>query len=89
MAATDEQTLADLVIGLVAERPRSGFEICQELEGRHGVSLRGREGAIYAALVELEREGLVTGGFEETPAGRRRLYRVPVFGSDDGRGEES
>lgn len=84
MAATDEQTLADLVIGLVAERPRSGFEICQALEHRHGVALRGREGVIYAALVELEREGLVAGENEPTPAGPRRRYRVPVLRPADG-----
>jgi DNA-binding PadR family transcriptional regulator len=75
-----EPTLAELLIDLAAESPRSGLEFCQALQFHHGVVLRGREGAVYAALVQLEREGYLVGEFEETEDGRRRRrYRLPVL----------
>jgi len=67
--------LSDLIVDLVAERPLTGFEIARELDRRHQVVLRGREGALYAALVQMEREGFVE-AFRE---GDRWRYRLPVL----------
>ncbi len=44
------------------------------------LSLRGREGALYAELIQLEREGFIEGEWSEAPEGRRRRsYRLPVL----------
>lgn len=74
------QTLADLIVETLAQSPRDGFEICRILEVDHEVELRGREGALYAALLQLEREGWVESAWEERVDGsRRRVYGLPVL----------
>jgi PadR family transcriptional regulator PadR len=73
-------TVADLILNVLAERPRSGFEITRALEDEHRVLLRGREGAVYAALLQLERAGFVTSEVVTVGEGReRRLYSLPVL----------
>jgi DNA-binding PadR family transcriptional regulator len=53
---------------LLAEQPRNGYQIMQEIEERSGGVWRPRAGSVYPALAQLEDEGLVR--VEET-AGRR------------------
>ena len=75
-----EDTLADLVTETLTEGPRTGFEIAVILENDFGTSLRGREGALYAELIRLEKGGFVEGHWSEEPEGqRRRTYRLPVL----------
>lgn len=80
MQPTKEPELADLILSLLEEGPRTGYEICELLQNRHHVPLKGREGVMYAAFVQLEREGYITGAFELTADGRnRRQYQLPVL----------
>jgi DNA-binding PadR family transcriptional regulator len=65
---------------LLAEEPRNGYQIMQELEQRSGGIWRPSPGSVYPALQLLSDEGLVTseargGGnvFELTDAGRAHL----------------
>jgi DNA-binding PadR family transcriptional regulator len=73
-------TVADLILDLLAERPRTGFEITRHLEDEHRVLLRGREGAVYVALLEMERSGYVSSREVETGEGQsRRVYELPLL----------
>ena len=73
-------TVADLILNLLAVRPRTGFEITRALEDEHRVLLRGREGAVYAALLQLERADFVTSELGLLASGKeRRIYSLPVL----------
>jgi len=73
-------TVADLILNLLAVRPRTGFEITRALEDEHRLLLRGREGTVYAALLEMERSGFVTSRVREVAEDRSRLfYELPVL----------
>jgi DNA-binding PadR family transcriptional regulator len=68
------------ILLLLAEEPRNGYQIMQELEQRSGGIWRPSPGSVYPALQLLSDEGLVTseargGGnvFELTDAGRAHL----------------
>jgi DNA-binding PadR family transcriptional regulator len=65
------------ILALLAEQPRNGYQIMQELESRSGGVWRPSPGSVYPALQQLEDEGLVraaeSGGgrvFELTERGR-------------------
>ena len=62
---------------LIAEQPRNGYQIIQELESRSGGRWKPSPGAIYPALAQLEDEGLIRliaseagKAYEITDAGR-------------------
>jgi DNA-binding PadR family transcriptional regulator len=55
---------------LLAEEPRNGYQIMQEIEQRSGGVWRPSPGSVYPALAQLEDEGLV--GLEERDG--RRTY---------------
>jgi len=59
------------VLLLLAEEPRNGYTIMQELEERSGGAWRPSAGSIYPALQLLEDEGLIR---SETVDGRRLLH---------------
>lgn len=65
------------ILALLAEQPRNGYQLMQELEARSRGMWRPSPGAVYPALQQLEDEGLVRA--EE--AGSGRLYHL----TDDGR----
>jgi len=48
------------ILALLAEGPRNGYQIMQELEQRSRGMWRPSPGAVYPALQQLEDEGLVT-----------------------------
>jgi DNA-binding PadR family transcriptional regulator len=56
------------VLTLVAEQPRHGYEIIQEIAERSGGAWRPSPGSVYPTLSQLEDEGLVT---VEKTEGRR------------------
>lgn len=70
-----------VVLALIAEQPRHGYELIKELEDRTGGAYRPSAGVIYPTLSLLEDEGLVrqAGGevgrklYEPTDDGRRVL----------------
>lgn len=77
-----------VVLALLAEQPRHGYELIKELEERTGGAYRPSAGVIYPTLALLEDEGLVrpSGGevgrklYEPTDDGRKLLaeYRSQV-----------
>ncbi len=56
------------ILALLAEQPRNGYQIMQELEQRSGGVWRPSPGSVYPALAQLEDEGLVRA--EEQAGGR-------------------
>jgi DNA-binding PadR family transcriptional regulator len=69
---------------LIAEEPRNGYAIMQELEQRSGGVWRPSPGSVYPALSQLEDEGLIRsreadGGrvFELTDAGQAQVAERP------------
>jgi DNA-binding PadR family transcriptional regulator len=61
---------------LLAEEPRNGYQLMEEIERRSGGAWRPSPGSIYPALAQLEDEGLVR--TEETAG--RRAYRLTPEG---------
>jgi DNA-binding PadR family transcriptional regulator len=67
-------SLAHAVLALVAERRSYGYELVQRFEERVGPAWRLNPSAVYPALDQLERSGLVTGAARA--GGTRRSPRV-------------
>ena len=65
-------------LSLLAEEPRNGYQIIQEIAERSGGVWQPSPGSVYPALQQLEDEGLIQA---ETPEGGRRRYTL----TDDGR----
>jgi DNA-binding PadR family transcriptional regulator len=64
------------ILALLAEAPRNGYQIMQELEARSGGMWRPSPGSVYPALQQLEDEGLVRG----EQAGTGRVYHLTEQG---------
>jgi DNA-binding PadR family transcriptional regulator len=65
---------------LLAEEPRNGYQLMQEIEERSGGNWRPSPGSVYPVLAQLEDEGLIraverdgTKLFEITDAGRTQV----------------
>ena len=67
-----------VILALVAEQPRHGYDLIKELDERTGGAYRPSAGAIYPTLALLEDEGLVRQAGGETG---RKLYEP----TEDGR----
>jgi DNA-binding PadR family transcriptional regulator len=63
---------------LLAEEPRNGYQLMEEIERRSEGAWRPSPGSIYPALAQLEDEGLVSA--EETAG--RRAYRLTPEGEE-------
>lgn len=73
------------VLLLLAEEPRNGYSIMQELEQRSGGIWRPSPGSVYPALSQLEDEGVIRSEerdgrkvFVLTEAGREQLAQRPA-----------
>jgi len=66
------------ILALLAEEPRNGYQIIQELAERSGGIWRPSPGSVYPALQQLEDEGLIRA---EEQDGRRR-YRLTDVGRE-------
>ncbi|POM22916.1 Transcriptional regulator YqjI [Actinomadura rubteroloni] len=64
------------ILSLLAEEPRNGYQIIQEIEERSGGGWRPSPGAVYPALQQLADEGLIEGEEE----GGRRTFRLTDAG---------
>jgi len=64
-------------LALLAEEPRNGYQIIQEIGERSGGVWRPSPGSVYPALQQLEDEGLIEA---ETPEGGRRRYALTEEG---------
>lgn len=67
------------LLSLLAEGPRHGYEVIQDLEQRFNGLYSPSAGTVYPRLAKLEEEGLV----ERTDEGRKAVYRI----TDAGRAE--
>ena len=62
---------------LLAEEPRNGYQIMQEVEERSGGVWRPSPGSVYPALQQLEDEGLI----RSQEADGRKLFALTEAGS--------
>ena len=63
-----------LILSLVRDRPRHGYEIGQLIELRSGGALRFNVASLYPLLYRLEKRGWIRGRWVEKPNQRRRRY---------------
>src|SRR3954447_4258154 len=70
-----------LVMGLVEDRQRHGYEIGKLIEERSGGALVFHVASLYPMLYRLERKGLLEGRWvEKAGQRRRRCYRLTAEG---------
>ena len=69
------------LLALLAEEPRNGYQLMQEIENRSGGAWRPSPGSVYPALQQLEDEGLV----RAEPSGTGKLFQL----TDEGRAAAS
>jgi PadR family transcriptional regulator PadR len=63
-----------LILSLLDDRPRHGYEIAKLIETRSDGSLRFLVTSLYPLLYRLEERGLIEGRWVEKAAQRRRRY---------------
>ena len=66
-------------LSLLAEEPRNGYQVIQEIAERSGGLWQPSPGSVYPALQQLEDEGLIQA---ETPEGGRRRYVLTSDGRE-------
>jgi PadR family transcriptional regulator PadR len=73
---------ADLVVlALLEERPRHGYEISKLIDARSDGALSFHVASLYPMLYRLERKGLIEGRWvEKAGQRRRRYYRLTASG---------
>src|SRR5215510_2302054 len=70
-----------LILSLLEDRPRHGYEIGQLIELRSRGALRFSVASFYPLLYRLETRGWIRGRWvEKTGQRRRRYYRLTVAG---------
>jgi DNA-binding PadR family transcriptional regulator len=63
-----------IVLRLVTERARYGYEIIKVVNERTDGAFAWKEGTLYPCLHRLEAAGLVTGEWRESESGKARKY---------------
>lgn len=66
------------ILALLAEQPRNGYQIMQELEKRSRGLWRPSPGSVYPALQQLQDEGLI----RDEPEGGSRTYHLTDAGRE-------
>lgn len=70
-----------LILSLVAERARHGYEILKLLEERSNGVLKFHIGSVYPILLRMEKRGWIRGDWQQEVGGRRRrTYRMTPAG---------
>jgi PadR family transcriptional regulator PadR len=70
-----------LILALVEDRPRHGYEIAKLIEQRSEGKLQFHAASLYPLLYRLEKRGLINGRWVEKPGQRRRrFYRLTPKG---------
>ena len=70
-----------LILSLVEDRPRHGYEISKLIEARSRGAVRMNAASLYPLLYRLEGRGLVQGRWvERAGERRRRFYRLTAEG---------
>ena len=63
-----------LILTLIEEQPSYGFQLAKEIGRRSEGTFNFREGLIYPALYQLEKEGLIESEWRFSHDGPRRKY---------------
>lgn len=70
-----------LILALVEERARHGYEIARRIEQQSGGTIRFTLASLYATLYRLEEEGYLRGRWvERSGQRRRRCYSITAAG---------
>jgi PadR family transcriptional regulator, regulatory protein PadR len=70
-----------LILSLVQQQPRHGYEICKLIELRSKGDLRFNVASLYPLLYRLEKRGWIQGRWvEKAGQRRRRYYRLTAAG---------
>src|SRR5258708_3066816 len=70
-----------LVLSLVEDRQRHGYEICKLIESRSGAALRFNWASLYPMVYRLEKRGWIQGRWvDKAGQRRRRYYRLSAVG---------
>ena len=70
-----------LILALLEQRDRHGYEIAKLIDQRSGGALKFHVASLYPTLYRLERRGLIQGRWvEKSGARRRRFYRITAEG---------
>ena len=70
-----------VILSLLEERIRHGYEICRLIGERSGGALRFNAASLYPTLYRLEANGLIRGRWvEKAGQRRRRYYRLTAEG---------
>jgi transcriptional regulator len=70
-----------LILTLIEQRPRHGYEISKLIKARSGGALQFNVASFYPLLYRLEKRGLILGKWIEEPGKRRRrFYRLTIQG---------
>jgi DNA-binding PadR family transcriptional regulator len=72
--------LRSAILTLLAEQPRNGYQIMQEIEQRSRGLWRPSPGSVYPALQQLEDEGLIKSQSQESGTGK--IYELTKRGKD-------
>lgn len=68
-----------LVLSVLRDEPRHGYEIALEVEERSGGAFELQHGTLYPILHRLEEEGRIRGAWSEEGR-RRKVYRLTQAG---------
>jgi DNA-binding PadR family transcriptional regulator len=83
MAATDVSLLGYAVLGLLAQKESSGYDVRKTFALTPMQSFSDSPGAIYPALKRLEKGGLIRGTVERGSGLRqRKVFRLTAAGTD-------
>jgi len=70
-----------LILALLEERDRHGYEIAQLIESRSGGAISFHAASLYPTLYRMEEKRLIQGRWVEKPGQRRRrYYRITAAG---------
>ena len=70
-----------LILALVEDQPRHGYEIAKLIKGRSDGVLQFHAASLYPLLYRLEKRGLIKGRWVERPGERRRrFYKLTAAG---------
>jgi|SRR4030095_5356460 PadR family transcriptional regulator, regulatory protein PadR len=70
-----------LILALVEDRPRHGYEIAKLIKRRSDGVLQFHAASLYPLLYRLEKRGLIKGRWvEKSGERRRRFYKLTVAG---------
>jgi PadR family transcriptional regulator, regulatory protein PadR len=82
-AALRKGSAAVLVLSMIEQRARHGYEIARLIEERSQGVVRFHIASFYPLLYQLERRGLIKGRWVEKPGQRRRrFYRITAAGRE-------